>query len=69
MDNMQMGGEMKVCKCPHHKMMPILLIVAGLVFLAGNMGWLSAYWVGIIWPLLLIIAGIKKLVMRMCKCC
>ena len=71
MDNMQMGGDKKVCKCHHHKAMPILVIVFGLVFLLGNMHVLTWEAVSWIWPVLVIIAGAKKIVMGMgmCKCC
>ncbi len=64
--NMQQG---KVCKCPHHKMMPILVILFGLVFLLGNMGVLSWALVGLVWPVLVIAAGGMKLAKGMCKCC
>ena len=73
MDNMQnMGGGVKnMCKCPHHKVMPVLIVLFGLTFLLGNMGVLTWMAVGWIWPVLIIIAGAKKLAMKsgMCKCC
>jgi len=73
MDTMQNMGEgsKNMCKCPHHKAMPIMIIVFGVVFLLGNMGWISWEAVGWIWPILVIIVGIKKLAMKsgMCKCC
>ena len=74
MDNMQQpmgGGSKMVCKCVHHKVTPILIILIGLTFLLGALNILSMWAVSIIWPVLLIIAGVKKLAMKsgMCKCC
>lgn len=66
--NVEMSG--KVCKCSHHKVMPIALILIGLIVLLGNLGWLGANGatiVGIVWPILLIIAAGTKL--GGCKCC
>ena len=71
MQNMGMGLSKNVCKCHHHKAMPVLVIVFGLLFVAGNMTWVSWEFVNMVWPILVVIAGIKKLVMGMgmCKCC
>lgn len=55
-----------VCKCGHHKVMPIALILIGIVVLCGDFGWLSPMTVNIIWPILLIIGAGSKLG---CKCC
>ena len=48
----------------HHKMFAWLVVLFGLTFLLGAMNILTASAVSIIWPILVIIAGIKK----MCKC-
>lgn len=68
--NMKMG-EMKgkVCACPHHKMLSLLTVVFGLVFLLGGLNVLTSQTVNIIWPILVIIAGGTKLFEEMCKCC
>jgi len=60
-----------MCKCPHHKAMPVLVILFGLVFLLGNWGILSWNAVNVIWPVLVILAGAMKLGEEsgMCKCC
>ncbi len=60
-----------VCKCPHHKVMPILVILFGLTFLLGAWDVLNENTVGIVWPVLVILAGAMKLGERsgMCKCC
>ena len=73
MDNMQnMGGGVKnMCKCPHHKVMPVLIILFGLTFLLGNWGTLSWGAVNMIWPVLVILGGAMKFSEKsgMCKCC
>ena len=69
MDNVQnMQG---VCKCPHHKVFPILIILLGLDFLLGALGVISWHVANIIWPVLVILAGLMKLGTKsgMCKCC
>ena len=62
-----MQGKGMVCKCPHHKAMPWLLILIGLDFLLGAMGVVSMGFVGVTWPILLIVVGIVKVVR--CNCC
>ena len=61
-----MEGE-KDCKCTHHKIMPWCIILIGLAFLLLQLNILTAYAVGIIWPILLMVIGAKKLMK--CKCC
>lgn len=58
---------MNVCKCPHHKAMPLGLVIIGLVFLLGYMGILSGVVVMYTWPVVLILIGLSK--MGWCKCC
>jgi hypothetical protein len=48
----------------------ILVALIGLTFLLGNLGVLSQKIVGIAWPVLLILLGLKNSVGRgKCKCC
>ncbi len=63
---MDMKGGM--CGCSHHKIMPILVILFGLLFLLGSFDVVTTYTVGMIWPILVIIGGFTKLSGRMCKC-
>ena len=58
----------KACSCPHHKIMPIGLILIGLTFLAGQMNWVSAMFVAVTWPILLILIGIGKWMGEGCMC-
>ncbi len=64
--NMQQG---KKCDCPHHKVVPVLTILFGLIFLLANWGVLTWSFVGWAWPVLVIIAGGTKLGENKCKCC
>ncbi len=58
-------GEMgKMCRCPHHKVNGIVVILFGLTFLLGNYNVLNAMQIGTIWPILIIVAGCGML----CKC-
>lgn len=60
-----------MCKCPHHKVTPVLVVLFGLTFLLGTWGTLSWGAVNVIWPVLVILAGAMKLAEKsgMCKCC
>ncbi len=57
------------CGCPHHKAMPVLVILFGLLFLLGNMNVVSHSMVSMWWPVLIIAGGFVKLTKNMCKCC
>lgn len=57
------------CKCPHHKMGPLAVVIFGLVFLLGALNVLSAQVVGIVWPIIVILAGLFKMKEGSCKCC
>lgn len=56
------------CGCPHHKLLPMLLVVLGLTFLLGNLGLVSSDFVNLAWPILLILIGLQKGLGLMCKC-
>ncbi len=64
-----MQGNMNVCKCSHHKIIPALIALIGLTFLLGNVGVLTGGAVGLIWPILLILIGLQKMFKHMCTCC
>ena len=57
------------CKCPHHKMGAVFLILFGLVFLLKNMNIIDDHMLGFAWPSILILAGITKIGSSKCKCC
>lgn len=71
MDNMQNMGGKGMCACPHHKVLPVLVILFGLTFLLGQWGTLPWSTVNMVWPVLVILGGLMKLgsKMGMCKCC
>lgn len=53
------------CRCGHHTIGAVAVILIGVAFLLQTFGVFSAYVTSIIWPILLIIAAAGKL----CKCC
>jgi hypothetical protein len=56
------------CRCGHHKTLPVLIILFGLLFLLGHFGTFSANFVGLAWPILVILAGLAKWMGGSCKC-
>ncbi len=67
---MNKGGGAMVCKCPHHKMVPLLVTLFGLDFLLHSLGWwVSDSFLAVSWPVLVTLAGFMKLSKGMCKCC
>lgn len=64
--NMASGPK---CQCPHHKMVPIFVILIGLTFLLNTFNVLTAYVTGILWPILLILIGLQKIFETKCSCC
>lgn len=60
------GGK---CGCGHHKVLPILVILLGLEFLLAQVNVLTWGFVGVTWPILVIVAGCMKLFGGCCKCC
>ncbi len=57
-----------MCKCPHHKVVPAMIVLIGLLFLLNALGSLSSGMLAILWPLALIVIGLMKCC-GMCKCC
>ena len=58
-----------MCGCMCHKACGALLVVGGLAFLAQAMTWLTPMTVSYIWPVLVILAGLMKMMDGKCKCC
>lgn len=65
MDGMH-GG---MCKCPHHKVGPLLIALIGLTFLLKTLNVIDAATTDLIWPILLILIGVMKMCGGSCKCC
>ena len=59
----------KTCGCPHHKVIPALVILFALDFLLANNGVVSQEFLAMSWPILIGIGGIMKLTSGSCKCC
>lgn len=57
------------CACTHHKIVPLLVILFGLDFLAAAMGWVSDSFLAVSWPILVVAGGVMKISRGMCKCC
>lgn len=58
-----------ICKCSHHKFGGVLVVLFGILFLGGNLGWWAPNTVNLVWPILVIVAGGFKLMEGKCKCC
>lgn len=65
MESMKSG----MCPCPHHKMLPLLLVAFGLVFFLGNLNILTQAAVTMTWPVIVMAAGLMKMMQSKCKCC
>lgn len=63
------AGAANSCKCPHHLMIPLLITLIGVVLLLKALNVLSAGLADIIWPILLILIGLQKMMAKTCKCC
>lgn len=60
---------MSKCRCPHHFVIGALIFLLGLIFLLQAIGMLSALFVSYSWPILVMVAGLHKLIEGMCSCC
>lgn len=58
-----------MCKCPHHKMVPLCITLIGLAFFLQAIGVLGQPFVSVAWPVLLTLIGLQKLSSGMCSCC
>ncbi|MEK7623215.1 MAG: hypothetical protein AAB408_00905 [Patescibacteria group bacterium] len=57
------------CKCMHHKVPVVMVLLIGLLFLAKGLGWVADSTVDVAWPALVILAAASKLGGSKCKCC
>lgn len=56
------------CRCVHHKIVPLLIVLFGASFLLGNLGYLDGALIRIAWPTLIILIGLVKLGSGSCRC-
>ncbi len=59
----------KKCSCMCHKMVGLFVALIGLTFLLGALNVLAARTVDILWPILLLLIGVKLVFTGRCKCC
>lgn len=70
--DMATGGTCKGhcdCNCMHHKIVPGMISLIAVTFLLGALGILTSSTVALVWPILLLVAGLTKMNRNMCKCC
>ena len=61
--------DMKSCRCPHHSMAAIFLVLIAITIFLGNFGVITEYTASLIWPVLVGLIGLQKAFGRRCKCC
>lgn len=66
---MNQTSEGKRCPCPCHKFITLLVVLFGLNFLLKTLGVYGDDVSNIIWPILVILGGLKSMFSTMCKCC
>lgn len=58
-----------MCKCHHHKIVPLAIILIGLDVVLQTLGVVSGTWPMMLIGVFLIVIGVMKLGSRNCKCC
>ncbi len=64
-----MGGGMNMCKCPHHKVIPMMIFIIGLLFLLNVLNVITAMALSWLWPIAVMIIGLMKMMKGSCQCC
>ena len=59
----------KKCSCACHKLVGLFVALIGLTFLLGALNILTPRAVEIIWPILVLLIGVKLVGSGRCKCC
>lgn len=63
------GSKRKLCGCPHHKVIPGLIVLTAIIILLGNFSVLSERVVNIAWPVILGLIGLQMMGENRCGCC
>lgn len=63
------GGGVGMCGCPHHKMVPLIIFVVGLLFFLNAVDVVTTNALNILWPIAVMIGGLTKMMGHKCKCC
>ena len=58
-----------MCGCPHHKMIPMIIFVIGLLFFLNAVDVVTTNALNILWPIAVMIGGLTKMMGYKCKCC
>ncbi len=66
---MQNVSNSQMCKCPHHKIVPMLIALIGVLFLLSALNIIGEKLTMIGWPVLVILIGLNKMMGGKCKCC
>lgn len=61
--------NMKSCRCPHHSLTSIFLVLLALTVFLGNMDVIAEHTASMIWPVFLGLIGFQKFFSRRCTCC
>ncbi|MDO8489850.1 MAG: DUF5668 domain-containing protein [bacterium] len=66
----QVSGKMCGSRpCPCHAMIPLFIVLIGVAFLLNTLNVIDEYTLSIVWPILLILLGLKKMFKGLCGCC
>lgn len=57
------------CRCLHHKVVPLSIMLIGVVFILQQAGVVDANFTSWAWPILITAIGIMKLSRGICGCC
>ena len=68
-DNKEKGEVGSKCFCPCHSMVGVFLVLFGAVFLLRQLELISESTTEIIWPIMIILVGLKKIFKGKCPCC
>lgn len=57
------------CPCPHHKMVPVYVVLLGVLFLLNAFDVVTAGVTAMVWPIIIIAIGLQKIFQSRCSCC
>ena len=69
MDEQNKGVCGMDCKCTHHSVVPLCIILVAAAFLLQEVSVISTHTLGIIWPTLVIIGAAASMFENKCHCC
>jgi len=69
MHGMEKHEGSMMCKCVHHKFVPVLIVVFALMFLLNALDFVSDRSLSIGWPVVVGLAGLLKMTEGRCSCC